>query len=206
MGNEKKRRLSVGRLYGLRVSSAVWPPSVRKVVATGQAAQRRRDWIMQGRWWMLLLVEVLFLRVLFILATLLVVVASLLVALLGLRFWYLLVFPLLLFIGVLIIPALLTARMSEESVPQVFATFAQDLRNSAEMVALTMQDLKSQSGALSLKNQSGSLRNQTGSYPVRSTAEIYPEDARLTPLPVEQPLVRVLETYDLRSSTSAQKE
>ena len=37
-----------------RVSSAAWPVNRRREVGTGKAAQRRRDWVMQGRWWIIL--------------------------------------------------------------------------------------------------------------------------------------------------------
>lgn len=166
-----------------RVSSAVWPRSLRKSVATNRAAQRRRDWIMQGRWWMVL-ADALVMRVLFVVTTLLVVCSSLLVALLGLRFWFLLLLPLLLFASLLIVPRFLASRIPLEIVPPSLANFAQEFKSSAGMPLLSTQELRSQSGILALKSHPGMLARETPS----------------TPVPADPPLVRVLETYDLRST------
>ena len=80
MIEDNEGRPHVERRGTNRVSSAVWPLKVRKVVATGKAAQRRRGWIIQGHWWVVL-ADALAMRVLLIPTTLLVVVSSLLVAL-----------------------------------------------------------------------------------------------------------------------------
>jgi hypothetical protein len=154
MGKGSERRPHVEQQYGNRVSSAVWPVNTRKVVATGKAAQRRRDLIMQDRWW-IILADILAVRVLFILTTLLVVVISLLVAILGREFWYLLLLPLLLFIALLILPLFLARRIPAEMVPP----------------------------ALLLKSGSGMLSDETPATPL-----------------ADSPLVRVLETYDLRET------
>lgn len=157
-----------------RVSSAVWPASTRRGVATGKAAQRRRDWIMQGRWWVIL-VDALSMRVLLMVTTLLVVISSLLVAILGLSFWYLLLLPLLLFALMLFMPAFLESRASKEMTLPALSAFAQEFKSSAGMLSLYAQELKSNSGLLSA-------------------------EAPSTPMPVDQPLVRVLETFDLRKT------
>lgn len=167
-----------------RVSSAVWPRSLRKSVATDKAAQRRRDWIMQGRWWVIL-ADALAMRVLLVLTTLLVVLSSLLVAFLGLQFWYLLLMPLLLFVLLLIVPQFLSSRVPpQEGVPPSLSNFAQELKGSTSVLALFAQELKSQPGMLSLKSHPGTLAREAPS----------------TPMPADPPLVRVLETYDLRST------
>jgi hypothetical protein len=143
-----------------RVSSAVWPMSTRKGVATGKAAQRRRDWIIQGRWWVIL-VDVLSLRMLLILATLFVVASSLVVAIVGLNLWYLLLLPLFLFGVLLIVPRYLASQEPGKVLAPAFSAFTQDL--SSEQDALLLE-------------------------------------TPVTPVPVDPPLVRVLETYDLRKT------
>ena len=153
-----------------RVSSAVWPANARKGVATGKAAQRRRDWIMHGRWWVIL-VDTLSMRLLFIMTTAMVVVCSLAVAFLGLNFWYLLLIPLLIFAALALLPSFLASRASAEIAPPALAAFAQEFRSSAGIFS------------------SGPLEHTSVDLPAL--------EAPTTPMPGEQPLVRVLETYDL---------
>ena len=208
-GGERKPHVE-GR-HGNRVSSAVWPVNVRRVVATGKAAQRRRDWIMQGRWW-IILVDALSMRILFILTTLLVVVSSLLVAALGLHFWYILVAPLLLFALVLIVPIFLASRTIVEATPPLSA-FAQEWKSSTGMLSLYAQELKSNPGFLQeLKSNPGFLQElksnpgylqELKSNPgflqaLKSNPGVLSGEAPATPMPADPPLVRVLETYDLR--------
>lgn len=164
-----------------RVSSAVWPVDVRRVVATGKAAQRRRDWIMQGRWWVIL-ADALSMRVLFVLTTLLVVISSLLVALLGLQFWYILMLPLLLFALTLFVPLYLAGRIPVEAAPPTLLTFAQEFRSSTGLLSLHAHELRSNPGYIH------ELRSSPG---LLSPA---------TPMPADPPLVRVLVTYDLREA------
>jgi len=164
-----------------RVSSAVWPLKVRKVVATGKAAQRRRDWIIQGRW-EVVLADALAKRVLLIPTTLLVVLSSLLVAFLGLHFWYLLLFPLLLFAALLTIPAFIASRRPVETLSSPLSTLA-ELKSFTGILSSDVQERKSQLGILSAESNQDILSGETP----------------LTPMPVAQPLIRVLETYDLRS-------
>lgn len=168
---------------GNRVSSAVWPVSTRKVVATGKAAQRRRDWIMQERWW-IILADRPVMRVLFLLNTLLIAIASLLVIILGLTIWYLLLLPLLLFVGLLLVPIFLASRRSAEAGQSALAALAHESKSSADAFSLSTRKGKSQPDTLTLKNQTDQLADTAPS----------------TPVPVDQPLVRVLETYDLSST------
>lgn len=172
------------RRYVNRVSSAVWPASIRRVVATGKTAQRRRDWLIQRRW-LVLLVDALSLRALFILTTLLVVASSLLVAVLGLSFWYLLLMPLLLFAALALLPSLLVSKAPIEAPPPSLATFAQKFRSSTGFLSFSTQDLRSGPGYLQ-------------DLPHSSALLAVAADAPATPMPAEPPLVRVLETYDLR--------
>lgn len=187
-----------------RVSSAAWPLNVRRVVATGKAAQRRRDWIMQHRW-LVTLADVLPMRLLLILAMLLVVVSSLFVAALGLRFWYLLLLPLLLFAFLLALPSFLASKTPTETTSSSLATFAQEFKSSTGLLSLYtqewrsspgfMQELRSNPGFLQeLKISSGFLQE------LRSGQGVISAGSPATPMPVaaEAPLVRVLETYDLR--------
>ena len=207
-----------------RVSSAAWPLNVRRVVATGRAAQRRRDWIMQRRW-LVTLADVLPMRLLLVLATLLVVVSSLFVAALGLHFWYLLLLPLLLFAFLLTLPAFLASKVSTEATTANLPTFAQEVRSSTGLLSLYaqewrsspgflqelrsnpgfLQELKSNSGFLQeLKSNPGFLQELKSSsgflQELRSGQGVLSAGSPATPMPVvaEAPLVRVLETYDLR--------
>src|SRR5437899_449356 len=145
----EKQRKSLSKKHAVnRVSSAIWPAPARRGVATGKAAQRRRDWIMQGRWWVILF-DALSLRALLIIATLLVVVSSLAVAVLGLDYWYLLLLPLLLFLCMLIAPSFLASRGLGEIPPSAFSAFTQEFKSSAGYLSVYAQELKSNSGLLS---------------------------------------------------------
>ncbi|HEY1350537.1 MAG TPA: hypothetical protein VGF67_13015 [Ktedonobacteraceae bacterium] len=165
-----------------RVSSAVWPLNARRVVATGRAAQRRRDWIIQGRRWVTL-ADALPMRVLLVIATLLVVANSLLVAMLGLRFWFLLPPPLLLFLAVLVLPLFLANRMPAAPIPSSFSGLVQEPRSSSGLLSPPPREAQSSPGF--------------PQHP-KSKAGLLTSEAPATPMPVGQPLVRVLETYDLR--------
>ncbi|MGH2482765.1 MAG: hypothetical protein ACRDHW_24210 [Ktedonobacteraceae bacterium] len=183
-----------------RVSSAFWPLKTRKGVPTGKAAQRRRDWIMQGRWW-IILVDALPMRVLLVLTTLLVVSASLLVALLGLRVWYLLLPPLLLFAGLLIVPVFLVSNVPIEIPPP--PPLAQDMRSSSGFISQYAHELRSSAGFVSqyaheLHSSAGILSQHA--HELRSEPGLLADTAPATPMPGEPPLVRVLETYDLRAT------
>lgn len=219
MLKEGERKPHVEGRPGNRVSSAVWPLNVRRVVATGKAAQRRRDWIMQGRWWVAL-ADVLPMRVLLVLATLLVVVSSLLVAVLGLRFWFLLPVPLLLFLSILLLPLFLASRVHPDTIPSSLSGLAQELRSSTGLLSLNPQELRSNPGFLQeLRSNPGflqDLRSNPGflqelrSNPgflqdLRSNPGLLSSEAPATPMPADQPLVRVLETYDLREPHSRQQ-
>jgi len=187
-----------------RVSSAAWPLNVRRVVATDKAAQRRRDWIMQGRW-MVVLADALSMRALLVLTTLLVVVSSLFVAVLGLQFWYLLLLPLLLFGLLLTLPTFLASRMPVETTPSTLATFAQEFKSSTGLLSLHTQELRSSPGFLQDLQSSPGFLQELKSHPgflqeLRSHPGLLSAESPATPMPVaaDPPLVRVLETYDLR--------
>ena len=197
-----------------RVSRAAWPLNVRRVVETGKAAQRRRDWIIQRRW-LVALADVLPRRWLLVLATLLVVVSSLLVAVFGLRFWYVLLAPLLLFGLLLVLPSLLASKTPPEAVTANLNPFTQELRSSTGLLSLYAQEWRSGPGFLQelrsnpgflreLKSGSGFLQDLKSNMgflqDVRSDQGVFSTSATVTPMPAapEPPLVRVLETYDLR--------
>lgn len=195
-----------------RVSRAAWPLNVRRVVETGKAAQRRRDWIIQRRW-LVALADVLPRRWLLVLATLLVVVSSLLVAVLGLRFWYVLLIPLLLFGLLLVLPAFLSSKVPPEVTTANLNPFTQELRSSTGLLSLYAQEWRSSPGFLQelrsnpgflqeLKSGSGFLQDLKSNMgflqDVRSDQGVFPTTATPMPVAPEAPLVRVLETYDLR--------
>jgi signal transduction histidine kinase len=182
-----------------RVSSAFWPVHIRKGVSTGKAAQRRRDWIMQGRWW-IVLIDALSMRVILVSTTLLVVTTSLLVAVLGLRFWYLLLLPLLLFTLLLIVPVFLASRAPQEIMPP---PLTQDMRSSAGFLSQRAHELRNSTGFLSqyaheLRSSAGTLSQYA--HELRSEPGLLTSEAPATPTLIEPPLVRVLETYDLRTT------
>jgi hypothetical protein len=182
MLKEGEKQLHVERRAVNRVSSAVWPLNAQRVVATGRAAQRRRDWIIQGRRWVTL-ADALPMRVLLVITTLLVVANSLLVAMLGLRFWFLLPPPLLLFLAVSALPLFLASRMPAAPIPSSLSGLVQESRASTGLLSPSPQKPQSSPGFPEHpKSKPGLLASQ----------------APATPMPVGQPLVRVLETYDLR--------
>lgn len=182
MLNEEEEKPHVARRPVNRVSSAVWPLNVQRVVATGRAAQRRRDWIIQGRRWVIL-ADLLPRRMLQVLTTLLVVASSLTVAVLGLRFWFLLPLPLLLFLAVLTLPLLLASSAPLETIPTSFSGAIQESHGPADQLPSRAQEPQSYPG----------FQDTPKSKPGLLTS-----DAPATPKPAGQPLVRVLETYDLR--------
>lgn len=182
-GDEKPH---VERRSANRVSSAVWPANIRRVVATGKAAQRRRDWLMQRRW-LVLLVDALSMRAIFVLTTLLVVVSSLLVAVRGLSCWYILLVPLLLFVALSFLPLLLVSKAPLETPPPSLSAFAQEFRSSAGLLPFPSQELHSGPGYFH-------------NVPDSSALLVVGTDSPVTPKPSEPPLVRVLETYDLREA------
>lgn len=173
-----------------RVSRAFWPNQIRKGVATDKAAQRRRDWIMQGRWWVILS-DVCSLRPVRLLVTFLVVCSSLLVAVLGLAFWYVLVLPLALFATMMIVPMFLASRVPDMPAPPLSA-FAQEFRSSAGFLSQYAHELKSSAGISveTVPEMQAAERGNLGS------------DSPATPMPpgLETPLIRVLKTYDLSQS------
>lgn len=182
MLEEEEKKPHVERRSVNRVSSAVWPLNAQRVVATGRAAQRRRDWIIQGRRWTTR-TSILSLRVLLMLTTLLVVVSSLLVALLGLRFWFLLPVPLLLFTAVLTLPLFLASTVPPE-IPSSFSGLVQEPRTG--LPSPHPQDVHSHPGFQ------------------QEPKNLLAPHTPATPMPVGQPLVRVLETYDLRQPHARQ--
>lgn len=218
--SQQRQRFEVRSLN--RVSSAAWPPNARRVVATGKAAQRRRDWIMRGRWWVAL-ADALPLRTLLVCSMLLVVLSSLFVAALGLRFWYVLLLPLLFFTFFLLLPLFVARRMPLNALSPGFPTFAQEFRSSSGLLSLYVQELRSNPGFVQelksnpgflqelrsnpgylqeLKSNPGFLQelksNPGGLRALRSYAGALPDQSPATPLLADPPLVRVLETYDLR--------
>jgi hypothetical protein len=141
---------------------------------------------MQRRW-LVQVVDALSLRMIFMLTTLMVVGSSMLVALFGLAFWYLLLLPLLLFVIRLLVPSFLASKAPLEAPPPNLPSFAHELKSFAGMPLISAQDLHSAPGYLQDLPDSSTLL-QAGS------------DAPATPMPAEPPLVRVLETYDLREA------
>lgn len=195
--NDEPALRTVGRSMN-RVSSAVWPAKVRKGVATGKAAQRRRDWIMHGRW-VVILADVLSLRPLLVLTCLLVVASSLVVAALGLRFWYILLMPLLLFGAILALPPFLASKKTLEATQPSLTAFSQEFKSSTGLLSLYPESLRSNPGFLQeLKSGPGFFQD------VRSSQGLPGVESPATPMPfvVYPPLVRVLETYDLRGEKS----
>jgi hypothetical protein len=141
---------------------------------------------MQRRW-LVLLLDALSMRALFVLTTLLVVASSLLVAIFGLCFWYLLLVPLLLFSLVLLLPFFLAQKTPLEVPPPSLANLAQELRSSAGVSSFSEQPAISSPGYFQDVPAGSPLLPAGGETPA-------------TPMPAEPPLVRVLKTYDLRET------
>jgi hypothetical protein len=125
-----------------------------------------------------------------VITTLLVVASSLLVAALGLRFWFLLPLPLLLFLAVLALPLLLAISVPLETIPSSLSGPVQELRCPTDLLPSHSLELHSH------PNFQGDPRSKPG---------LLPSEAPATPKPAGQPLVRVLETYDLRQLHSRQQ-
>lgn len=189
MLKEGEKKPHVERRPGNRVSSAVWPLNVQRVVATGRAAQRRRDWIIQGRRWATL-TDALPMRLLLATTTLLVVACSLLVAALGLRFWFLLPPPLLCFLAVLALPLLPVRRVVPETLPSPISGPGQEPHSSTGLLSPHPQEPHSSPGF---------------QQNLESSAGLLASEAPATPMPAGQPLVRVLKTYDLRQPHTRQQ-
>jgi hypothetical protein len=126
-------------------------------------------------------------------------VTSLLVAILGPGYWYFWLLPLGLFCCLLLRPLLPANRHSVDMVQPPVSAFGGDFRSSTGILSLYAQELKSQPGVFSFKSQGDvlSVKHQ-GGEPVPSTG-LLADETPVTPVPDAGPLVRVLETYDLRS-------
>lgn len=146
---------------GDRVSNAFCPVHIRRGISTSKAAQCRRGWMM--------LADALSMRKLLVLTTLLVVGTSLLVAVFGLHFWYLLLLPLPLF------TMLLHNRATLGIVPP--PPLAQSQRSSAGYFSREAPEL-------------------------RVKPALRPEDAPMTSTLADASLVRVLETYTVRTTAN----
>ena len=169
-----------------RVSRALWPANIRHGVATDRSAQRRRFLLINGRG-CLLFFTILLAHCPYVLTTLFIIGSSLAVAMLGLRFWFLLLIPILMLIAILITPAIAAAReqcLSEEAVS-----------------TMPEQGHKSFSGMPVPRSFPGMPASK--SFPGFSTGTSFPgmpssQHSPETPMPAELPLIRVLETFDLR--------
>ena len=83
----------------------------------------------------------------------------------------------------LFLPSFLASKMPMEAIPPSLSTFAQEFKSSAGILSLSAQEFKSGPGYLAEP---------------RSSPGVLTVEAPATPMPAEPPLVRVLETYDLR--------
>lgn len=183
-GEDEQQHLFVPRMG--YVSRALWPANIRRSVLTDRAAQRRRSLLINRRG-CLLFFDILFAHCPYVLATLLIIGSSLAVAILGLRFWFLLLLPILALIVILIAPAIAAAReqsLAEEATPSMPA-----------------QECKRLPGISVPSSFPGVPASK--SFPGFSTGRSFPgvpssQHAPETPMPAELPLIRVLETFDLR--------
>lgn len=154
------------------VSHALWPANVRKGVATGKSAQRRRFMIINASWWteFLHVAQVLLPLALVFIS---MVVGGAMVAALVLSFWYLLMIPLAV--------ALMIMMM-------IFVVAYRILKIDWRRSLLLLWRFRGQEAP------DFPDRDETETpFPMLSTS---PE----TPMPESNPFVRILETYDLSSS------
>jgi len=92
MGSRDTRKLQVLRQHASGVSRALWPAEMRRSLATGRLAQRRRSLVLNGKWGTLLAI-ILRLGPALALVAISMLVGGTIVAALVLRLWYLLLIP-----------------------------------------------------------------------------------------------------------------
>lgn len=157
MANTKEQQLQAFARRAARVSKALWPTNVRRSIATGRAAQTRRELIVKsryGRWWW----SSFALQHPLAFAGMCALGSACIIATLATHLWLLV----LLFIVALVVSLFLVI-----------------VRTRASSMQHSMNSL-----------QQGTERR---SFPGVLGKAHFPN----TPMPVEPPLVRVLETFDL---------
>jgi hypothetical protein len=154
------------------VSHALWPANVRKGVATGKSAQRRRFMIINASWWpeFLQVAQVLLPLALVFIS---MVIGGAMVAALTLSVWYLLLVPLTLVVMFLMVLFIVAYRVLKV-----------DWRHSFQ-VLWRFHDMDGSDFFLKDELETP--------FPIGPSS---PE----TPMPEPNPFVRILETYDLSSS------
>lgn len=168
--SEDRKQLQVVLPRANGVSSAIWPASARRCIATSKEAQRHRYMVINGRKWMLF--PLLFVVV----ATM--GMSAVIVAALAWHLWYLL--P----VAVLLLLSLLNSRVGN-NVRSIFLHLRGQLHLSRFSHALYRKKTIAKS--------------TTGSKVVKRAKQAQTQLAPRTPMP-ELPLVRVLETVDLSHS------
>ena len=106
-GNEKKLQVFVERASA--VSRALRPVAMRHSVATGKVAQRRRNLIMRGKWWRVV-VEVFYGQYFRVLVLVPLLIGSVVVGTVIFHFWYFLGLALMLLVVLLVKPMLLAVQ------------------------------------------------------------------------------------------------
>jgi hypothetical protein len=166
----KKFQAHVFRQRSRSVSKAVWPADLPRSLATGKAAQRRRAFILNGKWGALLTKKSAQAGVLLPVSVLSMCVGGAIVAALFWHLWYILLIPAV----ILLVSTLVVAPPLAEKVNDMLRSFAPP-------------------SARRKRRFSGfpSLATTRMMHAMQRTPE--------TPLPVA-PLVRILETFDLSQS------
>ena len=157
MANTKEQQLQAFARRAARVSKALWPTNVRRSIATGRAAQTRRQLIVKSRYggWYSPAPTMNVMNV----AGVTTVAGASIIVLLAMHLWLLVLF----FMAVVVVAFLFVVMMRRR--------------------------------ALSMKRSMDSWQYgaERRSFPGMLGKAHFPN----TPMPVEPPLVRVLETFDL---------
>ena len=173
--SEETKQLQIVAQRGSGVSSALWPVSAQKCVATSKEAQRRRYMIIQGKRWavwpILAAYSSVSLSLVFI-ALISMVMSGAVVAALAWHLWYMLL------VTVLLLPLLFNVRAKTE------------VRSLLLSLRCAMQAKTSRS----TRKTSGNQGKQAPA--AKSMARLHVQVAPKTPMP-EESFVRVLETVDL---------
>lgn len=168
--SEDRKQLQVVLPRANGVSSALWPASARRCLATSKEAQRRRYMIVNGKKWMLFAPS--FSLLLVIVVTMLMSAA--IVAALSWHLWYLLAFAALLLLTLL------------------------NMHSRVDMRSM-LSNLRWQGRALRAIQRMPVQRATAGSRVGKGMQHLQGQATPRTPMP-DLPLVRVLETVDLSQS------
>ena len=182
MMSEDMKQLQVVVQRSSGVSSALWPASAQRCVATSEDAQRRRSMIIQGKRWTVLAAYSSISLSLVLTVIISMLMSGAVVAALAWHLWYMLL------VAVLPLSLLLNTRVNARAKTDIRSQFI-SLRR-----AMRAKSMQGTPGTLGTRETRG---KQT--LAAKSMARLQAQVAPKTPMP-EASLVRVLETVDLSQS------